>query len=124
MVKIGVFIDMFGFYLVMGGQGLVVVVKMVVEDCFKNECKGMKIEIFLVDNQNKFDVGVMCVCEWLDCDKVEVIVDFINFLVVLVVQKLIKDKGGIVMYSGLVIGVLIIVECVFNGFYWMFDIYL
>ena len=44
-VKIGVLTDMSGPYSAMGGQGSVVAAKMAVEDCLKNECKGMKIEI-------------------------------------------------------------------------------
>jgi ABC-type branched-subunit amino acid transport system substrate-binding protein len=110
-VKIGVLTDMSGPYSAMGGQGSVVAAKMAVEDCLKNECKGMKIEILSADNQNKPDVGVTRAREWLDRDKVEAIADLTNSSVALAVQKLIKDKGGIAMYSGPATGALTTAEC-------------
>ncbi|ADJ64556.1 ABC transporter substrate-binding protein [Herbaspirillum seropedicae] len=122
-VKIGVLTDMSGPYSAMGGQGSVVAAKMAVEDCLKNECKGMKIEILSADNQNKPDVGVTRAREWLDRDKVEAIADLTNSSVALAVQKLIKDKGGIAMYSGPATGALTTAECAPNGFHWMFDTY-
>jgi branched-chain amino acid transport system substrate-binding protein len=115
--------DMSGPYSAMGGQGSVVAAKMAVEDCLKNECKGMKIEILSADNQNKPDVGVTRAREWLDRDKVEAIADLTNSSVALAVQKLIKEKGGIAMYSGPATGALTTAECATNGFHWMFDTY-
>nr|WP_085946771.1 ABC transporter substrate-binding protein [Herbaspirillum sp. B65] len=122
-VKIGVLTDMSGPYSAMGGQGSVVAAKMAVEDCLKNECRGMKIEILSADNQNKPDVGVTRAREWLDRDKVEAIADLTNSSVALAVQKLVKDKGGIAMYSGPATGALTTTECAPNGFHWMFDTY-
>lgn len=122
-VKIGVLTDMSGPYSAMGGQGSVVAAKMAVEDCLKNECRGMKIEILSADNQNKPDVGVTRAREWLDRDKVEAIADLTNSSVALAVQKLIKEKGGIAMYSGPATGALTTAECATNGFHWMFDTY-
>jgi branched-chain amino acid transport system substrate-binding protein len=85
--------------------------------------QGMKIEILSADNQNKPDVGVTRAREWLDRDKVEAIADLTNSSVALAVQKLIKEKGGIAMYSGPATGALTTAECATNGFHWMFDTY-
>lgn len=122
-VKIGILTDMSGPYSAMGGQGSVVAARMAADDCLKAECKGMKIEVLSADNQNKPDVGVTKAREWLDRDKVEAIADLTNSSVALAVQKLIKDKGGIAMYSGPATGVLTTTECAANGFHWMFDTY-
>ena len=122
-VKIGILTDMSGPYSAMGGQGSVVAAKLAIEDCLKAECKGMRIEVLSADNQNKPDVGVMRAREWLDRDKVEAIADLTNSSVALAVQKLIKEKGGIAMYSGPATGALTTTECAANGFHWMFDTY-
>ena len=122
-VKIGILTDMSGPYSAMGGQGSVVAAKLAIEDCLKAECKGMKIEVLSADNQNKPDVGVTRAREWLDRDKVEAIADLTNSSVALAVQKLIKEKGGIAMYSGPATGTLTTTECAVNGFHWMFDTY-
>ncbi|MBB3213319.1 branched-chain amino acid transport system substrate-binding protein [Herbaspirillum sp. Sphag1AN] len=122
-VKIGILTDMSGPYSAMGGQGSVVAAKLAIEDCLKAECKGMKIEVLSADNQNKPDVGVTRAREWLDRDKVEAIADLTNSSVALAVQKLIKEKGGIAMYSGPATGTLTTSECAVNGFHWMFDTY-
>lgn len=122
-VKIGILTDMSGPYSAMGGQGSVVAAKLAIEDCLKAECKGMKIEVLSADNQNKPDVGVTRAREWLDRDKVEAIADLTNSSVALAVQKLIKEKGGIAMYSGPATGALTTAECTTNGFHWMFDTY-
>ncbi|WP_051516669.1 ABC transporter substrate-binding protein [Herbaspirillum sp. RV1423] len=122
-VKIGVLTDMSGPYSAMGGQGSVVAARLAIEDCLKAECKGMKIEVLSADNQNKPDVGVTRAREWLDRDKVEAIADLTNSSVALAVQKLIKEKGGIAMYSGPATGALTTTECASNGFHWMFDTY-
>jgi len=122
-VKIGILTDMSGPYSAMGGQGSVVAAKLAIEDCLKAECKGMKIEVLSADNQNKPDIGVTRAREWLDRDKVEAIADLTNSSVALAVQKLIKEKGGIAMYSGPATGALTTTECAPNGFHWMFDTY-
>ena len=122
-VKIGILTDMSGPYSAMGGQGSVVAAKLAIEDCLKAECKGMKIEVLSADNQNKPDVGVTRAREWIDREKVEAIADLTNSSVALAVQKLVKEKGGIALYSGPATGALTTTECASNGFHWMFDTY-
>ncbi len=121
--KIGVLTDMSGTYSGMGGAGSVVAAKMAIEDCLKAECKGMKIDLVSADHQNKADIGASRAREWFDRDHVTALVDITNSSVALAVQKLIKEKGGIAMYSGPATGVLTQAECATNGFHWMFDTY-
>ncbi len=123
VVKIGVLTDMSGTYSGMGGQGSVVAAKMAVEDCLKGPCKGMKIEVLSADHQNKADVGSAKAREWLDRDKVDALADLTNSAVALAVQKLLKEKGGIALYSGPATTRLTNEDCAANGFHWMFDTY-
>jgi len=122
-VKIGVLTDMSGPYSGMGGEGSAIAAKMAIDDCLKAECKGMKIEMVSADNQNKPDIMVAKAREWMDKDGVDAIVDLTNSAGALAVQKLIKEKGGIAMYSGPATTRLTNEDCAPNGFHWMFDTY-
>lgn len=123
IVKIGVLTDMAGPYSGMGGAGSVVAAKMAIDDCLANECKDMKIELVSADHQNKADIAASRAREWLDRDKVDALVDLTNSAGALAVQKLVKEKGGIAMYSGPATTRLTNEDCAVNGFHWMFDTY-
>ena len=123
VVKIGILTDMTGPYSALSGTGSVVAVKMAVEDCLKAECKGMKIEVLAADHQNKADISSAKAREWMDKDHVDVLVDMPNSSVALAIQKLIKEKGGIALFSGSATSALTNEECTENGFQWMFDTY-
>jgi len=123
VVKVGVLTDMAGPYSGMGGPGSVVAAKMAIEDCLKAECKGMKIEVVSADHQNKADIASAKAREWLDRDKVDVLADLTNSAGALAIQKLIKEKGGVALYSGPATTRLTNEDCAANGFHWMFDTY-
>ena len=123
VVRIGVLSDMSGPYSGMGGSGSVVATRMAIEDCLKAECKGMKIEVVSADHQNKADIAAAKAREWLDQDKVDALADLTNSAAALAVQKLVKDKGGIALYSGPATTRLTNEDCAVNGFHWMFDTY-
>ena len=123
VVKIGVLTDMAGPYSGMGGAGSVVAAKMAVEDCLQNECKGMKIEVVSADHQNKADIAASRAREWLDRDKVDAMVDLTNSAGALTVQKLIKEKGAVGLFTGPATTRLTNEDCAENGFHWMFDTY-
>lgn len=80
----------------------------------KAECKVMKIELLTADHQNKADIGASKAREWIDRDKVDAIADLTNSSVGLAVQRLIRDKGSIAMYSGPATTVLANAECAPN----------
>lgn len=122
-VKIGVLTDMAGPYSGMGGAGSVVAARMAISDCLEAECKGMKIEVVSADHQNKADIAATKAREWLDRDGVDAIVDITNSAAALAVQKLVREKGGIAMYSGPATTRLTDEDCAENGFHWMFDTY-
>ena len=99
-IKIGILTDMSGPYSGMGGQGSVIAAKMAIEDCLKAECKGMKIDVISADHQNKADIVANKAREWMDREGVDAFADLTNSAGALAVQKLIKEKGGIALYSG------------------------
>ena len=123
VVKIGVLTDMAGPYSGMGGAGSVVAARMAMEDCLKAECKDMKIEVVSADHQNKADIAATRAREWMDRDKVDALADLTNSAGALAIQKLIKEKGGIALYSGPATTRLTNEDCTINGFHWMFDTY-
>ena len=123
VVKIGVLTDMAGPYSGMGGAGSVVAARMAVEDCLKAECKDMKIEVVSADHQNKADIAATRAREWMDRDKVDALADLTNSAGALAIQKIIKEKGGIALYSGPATTRLTNEDCTTNGFHWMFDTY-
>jgi len=123
VVKIGILTDMAGPYSGMGGAGSVVAAKMAVQDCLQADCKGLKVEVVTADHQNKADIAATKAREWLDRDGVDAIADITNSAAALAVQKLIREKGGIAMYSGPATTRLTGEDCAENGFHWMFDTY-
>lgn len=123
VVKIGVLTDMSGPYSGMGGPGSVVAARMAIDDCLKAECKGLKIEVIYTDHQNKADIVASKAREWLDSDHVDAMADLTNSAGALAVQKMIKEKGGIALYSGPATTRLTNEDCAVNGFHWMFDTY-
>jgi len=122
-IKIGILTDMAGPYSGMGGAGSVVAAKMAIDDCLQAECKGINIEVVSADHQNKADIAATKAREWLDRDGVDAIADITNSAAALAVQKLIREKGGIAMYSGPATTRLTGEDCAENGFHWMFDTY-
>ncbi|MFT3818462.1 MAG: ABC transporter substrate-binding protein [Rubrivivax sp.] len=122
-VKIGILTDMSGAYSGMGGQGSVVAANLAVEDCLKAECKGMKVEVIAADHQNKSDIAAAKAREWMDRDGVDAMADLTNSSAALAIQKLIKERGGIALYSGPATTRITNEDCTSNGFHWMFDTY-
>nr|WP_241150431.1 ABC transporter substrate-binding protein [Delftia lacustris] len=123
VVKIGILTDLSGPYSNFGGKGSVVAANLAIEDCLKAECKGMKIEVLSADHQNKADIGASKAREWLDRDHVDAFADLTNSAVALAVQKLIKDKGAIGLFTGSATTRLTNEDCAPNSFHWMFDTY-
>ena len=123
VVKIGILTDMSGPYSNFGGKGSLVAANMAVDDCMRAECKGMKVEVLWVDHQNKADIASSKAREWLDRDHVDAFADLTNSSAALAVQKLIKEKGAIGLFTGPASTRLTNEDCGPNSFHWMFDTY-
>ena len=90
-VKIGVLSDMSSLYADIGGPGSVAAAKLAVAD-FNATNKDVKVEIVSGDHQNKADVGSSIANQWLDVEKVDMIVDVPNSGVALAVNEIIREQ--------------------------------
>src|SRR5947208_8731508 len=120
VVKIGVLNDQSDAYADITGPGSVVAARMAVED-FGAARKGMKVEIVFADHQNKADVGSQVARQWLDADKVDVIVDVPNSAVALAVNNIVKEKGKALLISGAAASDLTGKACSPNTIHWTYD---
>src|SRR5438309_4898187 len=120
VIKIGVLNDQSSLYADLAGQGSVVAARMAVED-FGAEKKGMKVEIVSADHQNKPDVGSSIARQWLDVDKVDVIVDVPNSGVALALNQIVRDKGKALLISGAATADLTGKACSPNTIHWVYD---
>src|SRR5262245_54035850 len=99
VIKIGGMTDMSGTYADLTGQGSVIAARMAVED-FGAAQKGLKVEIVGADHLNKPDVGSNIVRQWIDVDKVDVIVDVPTSSVALAVNEIVRDKNKVFLVTG------------------------
>jgi branched-chain amino acid transport system substrate-binding protein len=119
-VKIGVLTDMSSLYADLSGQGSALAARMAVED-FGAEKKGLKVEILSADHQNKPDIGSTVARQWLDVEKVDVIVDVPNSAVALAVNGIVKEKNKTLLISGAASADLTGKACTPNTVHWTYD---
>jgi branched-chain amino acid transport system substrate-binding protein len=120
VIKIGVLNDQSSLYADLSGQGSVVAAQMAVED-FGAEGKGMKVEIVSADHQNKPDIGSNIVRQWIDVDKVDVIVDVPTSSVALAVNEIVREKNKAFLVSGAASSDLTGKACSPNTVHWTYD---
>jgi branched-chain amino acid transport system substrate-binding protein len=119
-VKIGILTDMSSLYTDLAGAGSVLAARMAVED-YGAAAKGIKVEFVSADHQNKADVGSNIARQWIDVDKVDVIVDVPNSGVALAVNEVTKDKNKVFLVSGAASSGLTGAACSPNTVHWTYD---
>src|SRR5690606_10597221 len=77
VIRIGFITDMSGVYSDIDGKAGVEAIKMAIEDA-GGAIDGKKIEVLSADHQNKADVASARVRQWIDQDKVDVIIGGTN----------------------------------------------
>ena len=120
IVKIGVLNDQSSLYADLAGQGSVVAARMAVED-FNAAAKGLKVEIIFADHQNKADVGSNIARQWLDAEKVDMILDVPNSGVALAVNQIVKERGKAFLISSAASSDLTGKACSPNTVHWTYD---
>ena len=120
VIKIGVLNDQSGLYADLSGQGSVVAAKMAVED-FGGKVDGTPIEVIFADHQNKPDIGSTVARQWLDVDKVDVIVDVPTSSVALAVNEVVRAKNKVLLVSGAAASDLTGKNCSPNTIHWTYD---
>jgi branched-chain amino acid transport system substrate-binding protein len=119
-VKIGILTDMSSLYTDLAGAGSVLAARMAVDD-FGAAAKGLKVEFVSADHQNKPDVGSNVARQWIDVDKVDVIVDVPNSGVSLAVNEVVKEKNKAFLVSGAASSALTGAACTPNTVHWTYD---
>jgi len=123
VVKIGVLTDLSGLYADLGGQGSIEAAKMAVEDSGM-AAKGWKIDVISADHQNKPDIGTNIARQWIDVDKVDILMDVLNSGVALAVNNVVKEKNSIMINSGAATSDLTNAQCTPNTVHWTYDTYM
>src|SRR3954466_6533336 len=119
-VKIGVLSDMSSLYADIGGPGSVAAAKLAVAD-FNATNKDIKVEIVSGDHQNKADVGSSIANQWIDVEKVDMIVDVPNSGVALALNEIIRNKNKVFVNSGAASSDLTGAKCSPNTVHWTYD---
>jgi branched-chain amino acid transport system substrate-binding protein len=119
-VKIGVLTDMSSLYADIGGPGSVAAAKLAVAD-FNAANKDIKVEIVSGDHQNKPDIGSNIANQWIDVDKVDLIVDTPNSGVALAVNEIVRGKNKVFINSGAASSDLTGAKCSPNTVHWTYD---
>ena len=122
-IKIGNLTDMSGLYADVGGPGSTTAAEMAIEDSGLAK-KGWKIDLISADHQNKPDVGTTTARQWIDVEKVDVIVDVLNSGVALAVKNVVTEKNAIMINSGAASSDLTNGQCSPNVVHWTYDTYM
>jgi branched-chain amino acid transport system substrate-binding protein len=101
VVRIGIMGDMAGPYAGNGGPGSVLAARMAIEDA-GGRVNGKAIELVVVDDQNKPDVGLNAARKWIDVDKVDAIVGGSASSIALGIQTLMREKQKPYLIAGTV----------------------
>jgi len=121
-VKIGVIVDKTGVYSANGGPGAVRAVEMAVKD-FGGMVNGKKIEVVSADYQNKVDIALSKAREWIDVDKMDMIIESTDSAASIAMQKLGAEKKRVMIFAGSATTALTNKECSPYGVHYVYDTY-
>ncbi|MBX3554267.1 MAG: ABC transporter substrate-binding protein, partial [Pseudolabrys sp.] len=119
-VKVGVLTDMSSLYADLAGPGTVVAAKMAIAD-FTKDHPNVKVDMVSGDHQNKPDVGTNMANQWIDVDKVDLILDTPNSGVALAVNEVVRNKNKVFINSGAASSDLTGAKCSPNTVHWTYD---
>ena len=123
VLRVGVLTDMSGQFKEFGGPVSSLCAKLAGMD-FGISGKPFSLEIQQADHQNKPDVGVAVVRDWIDRDGVDVIVDGNNSGVTLAVSDLVREKNKVLLVSGAGSSDITGGRCSANTIHWTYDTYM
>jgi branched-chain amino acid transport system substrate-binding protein len=99
VVKIGFATDMSGIYSDIDGTGGVEAVRMAIAD-FGGQVAGKKVELLVLDHQNKADLASTRSREWIDVQKVDLLLGGVNSAVGLAMSRVAADKKTVYISVG------------------------
>jgi len=119
-VKIGVLTDMSSLYSDVGGPGSVAAAKMAIAD-FAKDHPNVKVDLLSGDHQNKPDIGSQIANQWIDVEKVDMIIDTPNSGVALAMSQIASQKNKVFIGSGPAASDLTGPKCNANTVHWTYD---
>src|SRR5437588_8914648 len=122
-IKVGVLTDNSGLYSDLGGAGSTLAAQMAIEDSGM-AAKGWKIDLISADHQNKPDIATTIARQWIDVEKVDVLMDVLNSGVALAVNNVVKEKNSVMINSGAASSDLTNAQCTPNTVHWTYDTYM
>ena len=122
VVRVGIITDMSGQYADGNGTGSVVAAKMAADE-IGGMVAGRRIEIISADHQNKTDVAVGIVRDWIDNKGVDVIAEGVNSAVALAIQNLTRERKKLFLISGSGSSDLTGAQCSPTSVHWTYDTY-
>ncbi|MGY4177690.1 branched-chain amino acid transport system substrate-binding protein [Bradyrhizobium sp. USDA 4518] len=122
-VKIGVLTDLSGLYSDLGGAGSIVAAQMAIEDSGM-AAKGWKIGLISADHQNKPDIATSIARQWIDVEKVDILMDVLNSGVGLAVNNVVREKNSIMINTGAGTSDLTNAQCTPNTIHWVYDTFM
>jgi len=99
VIRIGFATDMASIYSDIDGAGGVEAVRMAIAD-FGGQVGGKKIELLVMDHQNKADVASAKSREWVDVQKVDLLLGGVNSAVGLAMSKVAAEKKVVYISVG------------------------
>jgi branched-chain amino acid transport system substrate-binding protein len=122
-IKVGVLTDNSGLYSDLGGAGSTLAAQMAIEDSGL-AAKGWKIDLISADHQNKPDIATSIARQWIDVEKVDILMDVLNSGVALAVNNVVKEKNSIMINTGAATSDLTNAQCSPNTIHWVYDTYM
>src|ERR1700678_346509 len=122
VVRVGIITDMSGQYADGNGPGSVISAQMAAEE-IGGTVAARKIEIISADHQNKPDVAVGIVRNWIDNRGVDVIAEGVNSAVALAIQNFTRERKKLFLISGSGSSDLTGKQCSPTSVQWTYDTY-
>jgi branched-chain amino acid transport system substrate-binding protein len=122
VLRVGIITDMSGQYADGNGTGSVVAAQMAADE-IGGTVDGRRIEIISADHQNKPDVAVGIVRNWIDNRGVDVIAEGVNSAVALAIQNLTRERKKLFLISGAGTSDLTGKQCSPTSVHWTYDTY-
>ncbi len=122
VLRVGIITDMSGQYADGNGPGSVISAQMAAED-IGGTVAGRRIEIISADHQDKPDVGVAIVRDWIDNKHVDVIAEGVTSSVALAIQNLTRERKKLFLISGSGSSDLTGKQCSPTSVHWTYDTY-
>ncbi len=121
-IRIGLMNDQSGTYRDVTGQTSIACARQAIEEIGNGH--GFNVELITADHQNKPDLAVGIARQWIDNDKVDLLLDVPTSSVALAVASVAKEKNKVYVNASAGTAQLTGEQCSPNTVHWTFDTYM